>query len=409
MKKDKSLSPGAANLRRQAEARLKADKPKGTLFRAGADSQRLVHELQVHQVELELQNEELRQTQYDLEQSLAKYTDLYDFAPTGYFTLDCRGTIREANLASAVMLGLERSRLIRKRLEGFFAAESRPGFRAFLEKVLADAPNSSYEAVLAVSGTPPRCVQLEGTCKDSVDGRLCRIAATDITARKTSEDALKKSQEELKRLHRQVQNTQENERNRISYQLQEEIGQDLAVLKIHLSWLRKRCSSKSTLFIEKLAGMDRVLNTLLHSLRNLSSELRPAVLDALGLVAAFEWYVQDFEGRSKIECELHIEPEEIHVDKALAVDLFRILQEALTNVRQYSRATKVKLVLRTVEGLLELQLSENGRAVPKGKIPQPLAFSLMGIRERLQAHGGTFSIQRLPGAGTTVIATIPIQ
>ena len=408
MKKDKSLAPGAAKLRRQAEARLRADQPKVALPRAGADSQRLVHELQVHQIELEMQNEELRQTRSDLEAALAKYTDLYDFAPTGYFAVDSVGIIREANLTSAAMLGLKRSRLIRRRLEAFIAAETRPGFRAFVGNVLAGAPNQSCEAVLAVEGKPPRCVQLEGTCADSVDGRRCRIAAVDITARKSSEDALRKSQEELKRLHRQIQDAREDERKRISYQLNEELCQNIAALKTDVSWLRKRLPHPSKLFLNKLAGMDQVLDSLIQTARHLSSELRPGILDALGLAAAVEWYIQDFEKRSGIQCELHIEPEEIQVDKDLAVDIFRIMQETLAIVRQYAKATWVKMALRKRSGVLELQVHDNGSSIPEEKIPQHHSLGLRSIQERLQAYEGMLSIQRRPGEGTTVIATIPI-
>ncbi len=409
MKKGKSLSPDTSKLRRWAETRLRVDKPKAVLPRARADSQRIIHELQVHQIELEIQNEELQQTRSDLEKALAKFTDLYDFAPTGYFTVDSGGTIREANLTSSAMLGLERSRLIRRRLEIFISAETRPGFRAFLGNVLAGAPNQSCEAVLAVEGKPPRCVQLEGTYAGGVDGRLCRIAAVDITARKFSEDALKKSQEELKRLHRQMQDTREDERQSISYQLNEELCQNMAALKINVSWLRKKLPHPSKLSLEKLAGMDQVLDSLIQTVQHLSSELRPGILDALGVSAAFEWYVQDFERRSGIQCELHIEPEEVQVNKDLEVDMFRILQETLTYIRQYATATWIKVALRKERGVLELQVRENGGSIPEEKVSQSLSLSLLGIRERLQVYGGAVSLQRLPGQETVFIIRIPTQ
>src|SRR5512133_2251568 len=123
MKKDKSTPTDAAELRRQAEARLRKQKTKKARPGTELDTQRLLHELQVHQIELEMQNEELKQARVAVEAALERYTDLYDFAPVGYFTLDRNGTIGQVNITGAGLLGIDRSKLIRRKLGRFVAPE----------------------------------------------------------------------------------------------------------------------------------------------------------------------------------------------------------------------------------------------------------------------------------------------
>src|SRR6185369_10067343 len=149
----KPMTPAAADeLRRRAEARL-PDQRKGPRSKAGdqksaADAARLLHELEVHQIELEMQNAELQKARDDLEAALEKYTDLYDFAPVGYLTLDPEGIIREANLAGASLLGIERSALVNRRFELFVSATNLSDFGAFLKKVFASKVRQSCEVTL---------------------------------------------------------------------------------------------------------------------------------------------------------------------------------------------------------------------------------------------------------------------
>ena len=150
MPRKPNTSADAAELRRRAEARLrkqrKNQQSKAGAPKSDADTQRLLHELQVHQIELEMQNAELQKARDELEAPLEKYTDLYDFAPVGYFSLDEQGLILEVNLTGAALLGVERSRLINRRLPRFVAPASRPIFLAFLEKVFAGPGKQVCEA-----------------------------------------------------------------------------------------------------------------------------------------------------------------------------------------------------------------------------------------------------------------------
>ncbi|MEJ2659460.1 MAG: LuxR C-terminal-related transcriptional regulator [Desulfobacteraceae bacterium] len=185
MKKERNAPADAAALRRRAEARLRAAETKSVPAGAMADMQRLVHELQVHQIELEMQNEELRESRAQVEAGLERYTDLYDFAPVGYLTLGRDGAIRQANLTAAQLLGVERARLPARRFELFIDKPDRAGFQAFLEKVLASQTKEVCEAALLKKDKGPCSVQI--TAIVSQDNREYRVTMVDITERKLIE------------------------------------------------------------------------------------------------------------------------------------------------------------------------------------------------------------------------------
>jgi PAS domain S-box-containing protein len=186
MKKESNTSADAVDLRRRAEARLGEGgaqvAPGG---RSEEELQRLVHELQVHQVELEMQNEELRRSRAEVEAWLERYTELYDFAPVGYLTLGGDGAIRQINLAGASLLGVERARVSGRRLGVFVAEPDRAGFKAFLETVFASRTQAACEVALLREGPAPLTVQIAGMAAS--DGQECRVVLMDITARKQAE------------------------------------------------------------------------------------------------------------------------------------------------------------------------------------------------------------------------------
>jgi len=200
MKTKPSTPPDAAELRRQAEAKLSErlsarQTDVGLAEQAGkkktaappateSDTKHLIHELEVHQVELEMQNEELVQSRAQVEAGLRRYTDLYDFAPVGYFTLERDGAIHQVNLAGAKLLGVERGTLINRRFGVFVSVESRSVFNAFLEKVFGSQQKETCEVQLLKDGSAPLWVYIEAITKD---GQECRSVVVDITERKRIE------------------------------------------------------------------------------------------------------------------------------------------------------------------------------------------------------------------------------
>src|ERR1700731_2146266 len=190
-------------LRRQAEALLR-EKQKSQPSPAGAgrtvhDTQRLVQELQIHQIELEMQNEQLERARAETEVALERYIDLYEFAPSGYFTLGRDGTIRQANLTGSKLLGVDRSRLVNCRFGLFVAEKSRPVLLAFIARVFARHARDTCEAMLLGEGKPPFYARIEARCTD--DGQECRAVVVDITERKRSEEKIQEQANLLELAH----------------------------------------------------------------------------------------------------------------------------------------------------------------------------------------------------------------
>jgi PAS domain S-box-containing protein len=185
MKKNQHQPADAAELRRRAEERLKRRRPGGARQRTQAETARLVHELEVHQIELEMQNEELQQMRAKAEVLLAQYTDLYDFAPTGYFNLAADGTILAVNLTGARLVGIERAQLLKRRFGVLVSVADRPAFNAFLEKTFAGKDREFCEVALLKAKTAPLFVRIEAVVSEGQ--RECRAAVLDVTDRHRAE------------------------------------------------------------------------------------------------------------------------------------------------------------------------------------------------------------------------------
>jgi len=199
MKKAQDKPAGAAELRRRAEARFKekqsSQRSQVADQSTAKETQRLVHELEVHQIQLEMQNEELLQARAEVEAILAQYTDLYDFAPVGYFTLGRDGAIRRVNLTGASLLGAERAGLTGRRLGFFVSEEARPAFNAFLDKVFASQAKETCEVALLKEGHEPLWARIDARATE--DAQECRAAVVDVTERKRVEAEVEAAQEKL--------------------------------------------------------------------------------------------------------------------------------------------------------------------------------------------------------------------
>lgn len=232
------------------------------------------------------------------------------------------------------------------------------------------------------------------------------VTFTDITERKRSEEQLQRTLGELRTLSRRLEVVREDERTRIARELHDELGMRLTCLKMDLSRLSDASRPKLE---EKVLSMIEQVDTTIAAVQGLVAELRPGVLDDLGLVAAIEWQCRDFERRSGIRCFVDSSEEDIPLDSAKATAAFRICQEALTNVARHARAKEIRVHLDKVDGELLLEVHDDGQGILPEKVTDARSLGLLGMRERAAAVGGALKIVGLPGQGTTLTLRLPCE
>jgi signal transduction histidine kinase len=201
----------------------------------------------------------------------------------------------------------------------------------------------------------------------------------------------------------------EEERRRISREIHDELGQALTGLKMDLSWLAAKPPEDRQSLVDKVAPMLDLVDGTVQTVRRISTELRPGVLDDLGLVAAVEWLVEDFRTRSRIECRFMSGLKGAAPDPELSTALFRILQEALTNVIRHAHASRVTINIQEDAGMILLEVEDNGKGITERDISDPRSLGVLGIRERVLLLGGDAHFSGSEGKGTVVTVRVPLK
>jgi len=419
-------SSGDAELRRRAEARLKEHHKSAGPPRTDADTQRLVHELQVHQIELEMQNAELHEARDQMEAMLEKYTDLYDFAPVGHFSVDDQGLILEVNLTGAALLGVERSRLINRRLPQFLAPPSRPIFLAFLERVFTEPGKQVCEASLLHEDGTPFWANLQAASAASVTGarKWCRMAVTDITALKRAEETmgeltatlesrvvqrtaeLEHRTRQLQKLALELLQAEDRERKRLADILHDDLQQQLAAAKFHLGLLGRRIQGDASLR-EAIDQVDAMIKDAIAKSRSLSHELGPALLYHGDFGEAIEWLANQIQAKHGLAVHVEVHGPGDVSSNSIKVFLFRTAQEVLFNIVKHAGVTEAAVRLRWWHGRLRLTVCDHGRGFDPKALGHTGASGLLSIRERVELLGGRMKIRSAPGRGSIFLIAVP--
>ena len=520
---NKQTEQDPQRLRAAAEADLARTPDTAVLVR---DNWELLHELRVHQIELEMQNEQLRQAQIALEESRDRYVDLYEFAPVGYLTLTDAGMISEINLTGSTLLKMERKKLLHRRFDSFVDPEYRDRWNQLFtgmspqsgvncelamkngegerfyaqlncmrltkegaarvvritltdtthlrqaEEVMREwqrfvecahwgmtigslndrtikltnpayarmhgytmeelhgltvdslyAPESranltQYDEILRSAGCYTfECMRLrkDGSTFPAVvdistiegtDGKNIYVASvTDITARRQME-------RRLRDLTAHLQTVREEEKNCIAREIHDELGGTLTALKMEAYWLAGELSAhnESTPLLEHIELMARLIDNATNATRRIITGLRPSLLDDLGLLAALEWQAAQFHKRTGIECRVNCVADEDcvnKVDKTQSINLFRIFQEALTNISQHSFASKVEVEFHPSNEGVFLSICDNGCGITENHIYTSSSYGILGMTERVEQLGGTIKFGSMPNGGLSVTVNLP--
>ena len=242
------------------------------------------------------------------------------------------------------------------------------------------------------------------------EGTCIRLVGTvhDVTELKKAAEKLSRSYEETRLLAAHLQDVREDERTAIAREIHDELGQLLTALKMEVSWLRRIDTLTADQVARRVTSVNSLLDGAINTVRNISAELRPSILDDLGLVEALAWQSREFEKRYAIPVSFTTNTPEVQLPKDVATALFRVFQETLTNVARHAGAHKVDATLTLSPDDLTLQVSDDGIGFEQEQIATRRTLGLTGIRERLAAINGQFQLKTTPGHGTTVTALAPL-
>lgn len=224
----------------------------------------------------------------------------------------------------------------------------------------------------------------------------------DKTEAVMAERALIESEQQMRNLALHLDKVIEDERKEIASAIHDELGYSLSAIKRDIIWLQREVNKHDSKNKERVEDMVKLVDTTIQKVKSISLNLRPAVLDHFGLAAAIEWQAGEFQRRMATRCKVVIEPSDIIVEEELKVPIFRIFQEALTNITRHAKASRVDVTLIQKDNILELKVTDNGIGIPPERINDPNCFGLLGIREKAASIGGVATIERQEEGGTCV-------
>ena len=227
----------------------------------------------------------------------------------------------------------------------------------------------------------------------------------EVVERTNAENQLTLIREQLRNLGNHLQNIREEEKTRIAREVHDELGQSLTVLKMDLTCLKEELPDQQSELQDRVQTMSGLIDSTITSVQRISSELRPQILDVMGLCEAISWQAREYQKRTTLQFELGCE--QVEINKELTTELFRIFQEALTNVVRHAEADRVKICLHQDEKQATLEIKDNGKGIPPEKIDDCQSLGLIGIRERVLFLGGEVEFLSQPGQGTQVVVKIP--
>ena len=242
-------------------------------------------------------------------------------------------------------------------------------------------------------------------------GEVARATNQMVIERKRVEESLRDSREQLRALAGRLQAVREDERVRIAREIHDVLAQDLTRLKFGIASIGRRVTVGPIDYCppgETPLALSGVADSAIQTVQKIAAELRPVALDSLGLAAAIEWQAEEFQRRTAIQCDAVVPEEEIPLDQNAATNVFRIVQESLTNVLRHAAATRVEIILEQNENGLLLIIQDNGKGYDPSRMKDPNSLGLLGMRERAAMLHGVFKITGSPGTGTEVRVTIPL-
>jgi PAS domain S-box-containing protein len=412
-----SRAPEPDDLRRRAESHLSRLVRQTVPNLAPENVEALVHELRVHQIELEMQCHELQKAQAEAEESRNRYRELYESIPIGYVTIDAAGRMIDLNPAGVALLGGDRHAVSVQSFNVFFPDDDVERFILFCRGVVARQESNTDEFAMQRRDGRRFWASLQAVPVPTGDGRgdQLRIAFKDITRRKEAEDALRRQQAELEASRTQLRDlagklftAQEEERRRIACELHDDHCQRLTAAILEANTLAKALRTAQPALVPRLESMRKKLGDLLEDFRHLAHDLHPRNLDTVTLASSMRSHVKEMADYAGLRIEFEEEDVPGRLPMPVIVCLYRLLQESLANIHKHARATHVRVRLSGGADRLTLSVADDGTGFDPGRPAEGRkGIGLTSMHERVRPLGGTVAIESRPGEGTTITVTIP--
>ncbi|HTX88629.1 MAG TPA: PAS domain S-box protein [Bacteroidales bacterium] len=341
-----------------------------------------------------------------------RYRTLFDVSPSGIMLEDLKGNILDVNEAACRFLGYKKTELLGKHVSMLLPDQSKDEIKKHI-RMIRTGKAYEHEVVNIRKDGIQLNILLRETLIQLPDGKIGILAITnDITARKKAEQSLHDSREQLQRYAHHLQTIREEERSRISRELHDHLGQYLSAIKmdtsgiIHKQSLAAANPQSDPVLIQAKELME-VIEELIPAVRKIASDLHPRVLDELGLIPGIEWLVEEFIKRSGIPCTLISSVDQINLGPAHAIAVFRIVQEALTNILRHANATRAAIRISGNSKSITVIIEDNGTGIKTPLVSSMKSLGLIGMHERALLLGGELHFRKNGKKGTRVILTIP--
>jgi hypothetical protein len=320
---------------------------------------------------------------------------------------DCR--YLAVNTAYQEILGVPEKAVLGKTPDEIWPAEIAEVYLRTDRRVLKSGRRWRYEeSRLDSSGDLRWFETIKSPIRDDAGHIIGTVGISrDISERKAAEGELIRSRAQLRELSNYLQSVREEERARISRELHDELGQTLTALKMELGWLRERVPAEPALVRTRLDRLTSIVDQSVVDLQRIAADLRPMILDELGLVSAVQWLTQNFSERSALSIELSFDRQDVAYASDVSTAAFRIAQESLTNIVRHSRATSARVSVRHADGELQIEISDNGRGTDLTQSKRK-RLGLLGMEERAHMLGGSMQIDSSPGHGTRICVRLPL-
>jgi PAS domain S-box-containing protein len=349
----------------------------------------------------------------ELGEAQTRLAAIVDSAMDAVITVDEEQKIVLFNRAAEQVFGVRREGVLGTPLDRLLPARFRGAHRAHIAGFGSTGVTSrrmgDVTTLWALRPDSGDEFPIEASISQAVESgkRYYTVILRDITLRKQAEDALRQSQRELRELSARVLEAREEEKTRIARELHDELGQLLTALKMDLGWLRERLPDGE--LAHRAGEMGALLDRTVGATRRIMADLRPMMLDDLGLGDAAAWLVDDFAKRSGIACRIELAEDLQEVSKAVATAVYRAIQESLTNIARHAGAKNAWVNVAMDEGELQVEVEDDGRGIAAADLAKARSLGLRGMRERISFLGGSLEIGRAPRGGTRVRLCVPLR